>query len=227
MARKYFFNEDFFEIIDNENKAYWLGFIYADGYVSDKSLVIELHKDDESHIVKFLEDIGHPDRPKITARGYARMSVYSKKMISDLNRCGCYTRKSLTLEFPNDDIIPEHLLSHFMRGYFDGDGCFSISEGYRKRSDRDLNKRYKYIAYCFKVVGTEKFLAKYQEKLPVTANKLIFSKNSKNNFQLKYGGKNKVKIVLDWLYKNSNIVLDRKYQNYLNFINKNINNNNP
>ena len=75
MARKYFFNEDFFEIIDNENKAYWLGFIYADGYVSAKSLVIELHKDDESHIVKFLEDIGHPDRPKITARGYARMSV--------------------------------------------------------------------------------------------------------------------------------------------------------
>lgn len=39
--RKYFHNEDFFEVIDTEEKAYWLGFMFADGYILSKREVKE------------------------------------------------------------------------------------------------------------------------------------------------------------------------------------------
>ena len=32
--QKYSLNDDYFSVIDNEHKAYWLGFLYADGSLS-------------------------------------------------------------------------------------------------------------------------------------------------------------------------------------------------
>ncbi len=57
--RKYSFDEDYFEIIDNEHKAYWLGFLYADGYVNSQKSSFELRvqEKDLSHLEKFKKDI--------------------------------------------------------------------------------------------------------------------------------------------------------------------------
>mgnify|MGYP002625860766 CR=1 FL=1 len=53
-------------------------------------------------------------------------SVSSPKMKVDLIRLGAIPNKSLILEFPKD--IPNDLIRHFVRGYFDGDGCISKNE---------------------------------------------------------------------------------------------------
>lgn len=53
------FNKDYFKCIDTANKSYWVGFIYADGYVihNEKSrnyeLGIEIHENDQ-YMLDFL-----------------------------------------------------------------------------------------------------------------------------------------------------------------------------
>ena len=63
---EYNYNEKYFETIDNEHKAYWLGFLYADGYVEPiyrknkiKAFRIEigLSIEDKHHLELLLQDI--------------------------------------------------------------------------------------------------------------------------------------------------------------------------
>ncbi len=59
-SRKYSVNDDYFSIIDTEEKAYWLGFIFADGYISNKNgkrVGITLKSSDRDHIIKFAKAI--------------------------------------------------------------------------------------------------------------------------------------------------------------------------
>lgn len=58
---------------------------------------------------------------------YCRLVHDSRELALDLKNKGCYQGKSLTLTFPSKDIVPEHLIRHFIRGYFDGDGSVFIS----------------------------------------------------------------------------------------------------
>jgi intein-encoded DNA endonuclease-like protein len=43
-------------------------------------------------------------------------------MNQDLINLGCVPNKSLILKFPTEEQVPEKFLSHFIRGFFDGDG---------------------------------------------------------------------------------------------------------
>lgn len=52
-----------------------------------------------------------------------RLACYSKKSYTDLINKGCGINKSLILKFPDETQVPQNLISHFIRGYFDGDGC--------------------------------------------------------------------------------------------------------
>ncbi len=57
--RKHFYNETIFETIDSPEKAYWLGFILADGYVNEERcfMNIKLNDKDEEHLIKFIKFI--------------------------------------------------------------------------------------------------------------------------------------------------------------------------
>ena len=76
---KYYYNEDYFETIDSEEKAYWLGFLYADGYISKTTccseLGIELQKNDYNHLQKFNKSI----KGNIEVK-YRKSSKYKNKM---------------------------------------------------------------------------------------------------------------------------------------------------
>lgn len=141
---KYYYNSDFFQDIDTEEKAYWLGFLYADGcinrmYRNEKLKAMDLElglcREDETHIEKFLNslesnvEIKHKTI-KLNGRIYeaSRVQICSTKMCRDLIDKGCTPTKSLTLEFPNTETVPQDLIRHFVRGYFDGDGCVSIND---------------------------------------------------------------------------------------------------
>lgn len=131
-SRRYFVNHDYFEVIDTEEKAYWLGLMYADGHVvsSYPKVGISLHIQDKHHLEKFIKclDSNYPVNlySATTSYGhteYARIIITSEKMHKDLQRHGVLKHKSNILKFPTT--VPNHLLRHFMRGYIDGDGCIS------------------------------------------------------------------------------------------------------
>lgn len=126
------FNKHIFDVIDTEEKAYWLGFIFADGYISsrDNSFELSLKGSDIEHLHKFNKFMEHnkdnvklgevKNKDKTFLR--CRWGIVNKHLWNTLNNLGCTPRKSLTLQFPN---IPEELEIPFIRGYFDGDGCLS------------------------------------------------------------------------------------------------------
>ena len=120
-----------FETIDTEEKAYWLGFLYADGSVgsTDNRIELGLAEKDLKQIEKFKNFIGIPN--KISYRATSKSYRYTFKSIpckTDLIKQGCVPKKSLILKFPTKEQVPQDLIKHFIRGFFDGDGCISISE---------------------------------------------------------------------------------------------------
>lgn len=222
---RYYYNKDYFETIDTENKAYWLGFLYADGcinryYKNDKlrnmNLEIGLCYKDRSHIQNFLDciesNITIRDKIiKLNGKEYksSRVNVCSKKICYDLINLGCTPNKTYTLKFPTKDIVPKQYMRDFIRGYFDGDGCISTSnaEGHT-------------ISINF--TGMESFLNDLNDFL--YENKIIRKKGYVNYYKertvacsLFIYGKDTIKEVLDYLYKDSEMHLDRKYKKYLDY----------
>lgn len=196
---KYSLNENFFSI-ENETSAYWAGFIAADGCVylpknekHQHKLILEISRIDESHLEKF--DIGSNIRYRQTrtpnALGMCCKSISSNIICNDLLKYNITPNKSLTLEFPENITIEN--ARHFIRGYFDGDGCFTV--------DSTNYPRYSFL-------GTEKFLNIINSLLPVKS-KIIKVKNG-NIFYLNFNGVKNCKKIYDFLYSESNLYLDRK-----------------
>lgn len=134
-ARKNHLNHNFFEEIDSEEKAYWLGFIMADGCVyrgSDANslrLQINLKGSDVDHLQKFQHAINssYKIQEKLVKTAPACiLKVNSTKMCQDLIRLNVVPRKSLVAVMPE---IPANLEKHYIRGYFDGDGCLDLIRG--------------------------------------------------------------------------------------------------
>jgi hypothetical protein len=219
-SRKYRFNEDYFEKIDTEEKAYWLGFIYADGCVRENQgkgknkglgLEISLKESDKSHLEKFIKNIQCYDKSiikkkviKLKEKEYVayRIVINSTKMCKDLISKGVYPRKSLTLKFPTKEIVSDELLKHFIRGYFDGDGNVGVrnTHGY---------------VNCPRVtlLGTEDFLIVlkmiFEKDLKVSNVKLQLKHNNKAFSYQKTG--DDARRILRYMYDGASVYLERKY----------------
>lgn len=182
------FNEHVFDSIDTEEKAYWLGFIFADGYISkidDKQHIyhfeISLKGSDKPHLDKFNKFMEHEDPNHVKVNkaecfntgvitDRCRWCVRSKHLWETLNSYGCTPQKSLTLQFPNISIFKNNtLIKHFIRGYWDGDGCLSYIN--KEHTNADMS-----------VLGTENFLIELQKNLPLKQKYVLYNNNSlKNN----------------------------------------------
>ena len=222
---KYNYNKDYFEKIDTEDKAYWLGFLYADGCInrlyrneklSNMNLEIGLCKEDTEHLNKFSRCIESnvPIKNKInTYKGHkyesSRLIICSKKMCYDLWDKGCTPQKTYTIKFPDNNIVPDKFIRDFIRGYFDGDGCIYVNE---KTGRIEVT-----ITGMFDMLnGISNFLI--SKKILRVKPKLYKDKRSEANTMYIYG-KDSIKEILDYLYKDSNIYLDRKYAKYIEFYN--------
>lgn len=107
-----------------------------------------LKKDDLSHIEKFKSFMKCDNRISFREKQQAyRISIYSKELSDDLTKLGCFQNKSLKLKFPTSKQVPDKLIHHFMRGYFDGDGCICFGQGQLR----------------FSVIGTKDFLLEYEK----------------------------------------------------------------
>ena len=215
-SRKYYHNENFFEVIDTEEKAYWLGFIYADGYITinkgQYNFGISLSINDKEHLEKFKKSL-NATNPINTYNGngytnneYCRLLITSEKTVKDLIDKGVVLRKTNVLTFPSEQQVPKHLIHHFIRGYFDGDGCItsSMSNGYER--------------YEVKFVGTYNMLDKINniinDNCNIKISKLFKRKEYQEVFSLQYSSNKRSKVLYNYMYKNATIYLQRKFNKF-------------
>jgi hypothetical protein len=198
---KYTHNEHVFDEIDTQEKAYWLGFLYADGsvYIHRPGIALALAAKDLSHLEKFRDFIS-PEQTNISCDklNMYRITVYNKHIYEKVISHGCIPQKTFKLKFP--DTVPPSLISHFIRGYFDGDGHIGI------RKDGNVT---------FSILGNLNFLQELHD---------IFLKNlpgykpggliKKGNIYsiTKMACTKQVKELVQYLYKDSLIFLERKKQ---------------
>lgn len=214
------YNNRFFENIDTEAKAYWLGFIAADGNISKVLSTVEigLQSGDKKHLEKFVESLSGTQlvKPKKapkarTGFGYdpqqsVRVSITSRQMCKDLIANGIIPKKSLVLKFPNN--IDNDLLRHFIRGYFDGDGCLSTSGTWKNTG---------FQFFIASIAGTKDFLTELVNKLEpigITPTKIL---EHDSIYEWKKKGSKQLRLFLDFIYADCTIYLERKYQRYLEF----------
>lgn len=202
-------NEFYFNKIDTREKAYWLGFLYADGTVASKTSAVSITSIDREHLEKFKKAIGainhlitdiYDNRWK-NAKTLYRFEIKDKQIYEDLVKWGCIPNKTLLVnKIPN---IPRNFVSHFIRGYFDGDGSLH----YLKSTN---NYRISFTS------GSADFLKEIQKELEVSHLSLGHEKDS-NTYQLQISGRKQVKRILNYIYQDStnSIRLDRKYEKYL------------
>jgi len=212
---KFSVNHCYFECVDSAEKAYWLGFLYADGYVTNQHKIgLALSKADISHVEKFRKaiDSTHTIHSYFSSgfsnSEYVRLIFSSEKMAEDLNRLGCTQHKSLTLKFPNENQVPAIYLKDFARGYIDGDGSITTGGIYHP--------------IRLKICGTEEFLEGLRNyfNIIITPDMITAAlekrhKDDKNTYSLTVGSTNRVLSILDELYAGATVFLDRKYSFYI------------
>jgi hypothetical protein len=125
--RKHSLDESFFDVIDTERKAYYLGWLGADGCIFGTSVKTGVAAVDRDILEKFRADVGSSvpitDYPKT---GGCRFQFHSKRMVARLAEVGIEPRKSFThVPWP---VAPD-LRRHQIRGLIDGDGWMSIVGG--------------------------------------------------------------------------------------------------
>ncbi|MEG0370745.1 MAG: endonuclease [Clostridium sp.] len=187
--------EDFFDIIDTEEKAYFLGYIIADGNVSiyDNQYSLKFHISivDKEIVDRFLECIQSNNKTSIKNNGESYyVSLTSVHMCKRLIELGVIPNKTGKEIIPDD--IPDNLLNHLIRGIFDGDGITDIS---CKRSG---------------FIGSELLITRIKSILGITLTSFPAGKNKKVIYFL--GGKKFSKKLYDYIYENANIYLKRKKQ---------------
>lgn len=214
-------NEHYFDEIDTEEKAYWLGFLFADGNISKPKRVIQgvekpwyrievsLKHEDAAHLEKFRTALQMEATIKKSHTNFeqcerARLAFNSKHMWNTLNNYGCTPCKSKTLTFPNTNIFKNKaLIRHFIRGYVDGDGCLSYC-------DQNHNRAH------LSILGTKNILENIQDWIPLQFKLQVYGKSKENVQQLSIVGKTAF-FIANYLYSNCTIRLDRKYNKYLEY----------
>lgn len=211
LLRKYPLNENYFDIIDSEEKAYFLGLLYADGCNNIKKGVVSIGlKESDKDLLQKLNNLIQPDKPlQFCDKSYIRsrkgfensqnqytIVISSRHISNSLVELGVYKAKTFKLKFPTLYQVPKHLQSHFLRGYCDGDGYIGKSQ----------------ISF----VSTREFCEKVESliKEELNINSYIRQRGIKNVYELSLNNK-ACRTFLKFIYNDANIYLKRKYDKYI------------
>lgn len=212
---KYYINPNYFDLIDNEWRAYWLGFMYADGWVGSNgnSVGFSLQRKDEYHIDRFRQSL-QCDNPiyQYESKGFNKtegrvfsqssLTVNNQKLNSDLQKHGCVNKKSLVLKPP---VIKSDLVRHFVRGYFDGDGWVSMNE--------------KHMSFEVGFIGTYEMMEYIRDYLQSQGVSLATIEKDKkygssNTYTIRYGSLLDNEKIFNLFYYHCNIFLKRKFEKF-------------
>ncbi len=220
-------NEDFFSVLDSKEKSYILGLMYADGWVNEKynAVQIALQEGDSDILLKISNLMfgGRPlykrvwTSPKNGKKTMGNeLKVINKKLFQDLDRLGCSPRKSFTLQFPSEKLVPNHLISHFIRGYFDGDGSVMLKFKHGKLQSPSLN-----------MISSISFIEKLQEYFLKTLN-IKMGIELKKHYStpmacLVTSKASNIRILYSYLYKDcGEMFLKRKYDKFKEVLEKTV-----
>lgn len=204
-------NNTFFDTIDTEEKAYWLGFFYADGclYSNGKTASIMLTANDDSHLIKFADIFGLSIRRETAYHNRVdkfynsvRCILNSKYLCDSLLAKGVTHRKTSTATGEILKSVPDSLIHHFIRGYFDGDGHIGKVSHVGKIEATE---------HRFVLCGTQSFLLAVSNlmasKLGLRAPEPFCNTGV---YRLQWGGVWQINRIREWLYKDASICLERK-----------------
>ena len=193
--------------IDNQEKYYWLGFLFADGGVMNKyALSVGLSIVDKDHLENFRNFCQCHNEVKFQQDklGYnsCRLSIYGKDLIKYLEQYGIIKQKS---KFGRPQNIPEKFLGAWLLGLFDGDGSlFQTNRG----------------DWIFSQVGNYETMLFVQKKLKEVYDLELNICKNKSIFGLRLGEYDSY-CLLARLYKNKEYMcLERKYKKFLLFKDK-------
>lgn len=207
-SKLYDCNENYFENINTEEKSYWLGFLYADGYVRDRKnnaeMRLKLSIKDIEHLGKLKKALNTDSEIKIK-ECQAILSINQKKFVKNLIDKGCVQAKTQVIKFPL--FLREDLKRHFIRGYFDGDGSIKFTD---KNSP------------SFNVVsGSFSFLESFKDEISNKCNirnPKIYTSSNEQYGNIFWNSIPDIISIYFYLYKNSNIYLNRKREKFLKII---------
>ncbi|WP_040006174.1 hypothetical protein [Fibrisoma limi] len=210
--RKYSVDESYFDEIDCESKAYFLGLLFADGCndTLNFSFKISLQQRDGRILDQFKQALKftgpilsrEPQTNKTPIQGRCvnggtqhLLRIYSSKLSKRLSELGCVRRKSFVITYP--EWLPDSLVCHFLRGYTDGDGCLHLN---RKQCK-------------FYLIGSGAFIQSVGLILSRKCNvnvKIINHHSQERIKVLSVSGRNQVRRIVSFLYKDASVYIDRK-----------------
>ena len=199
-------DEDYFSVIDNERKAYFIGLIISDGNVfvssggRSKSTSITLSGEDKYILEEFKKDLKVNTAVANDGRGCNYVAVRSDKIADDLAKYGIVPRKSLKTYLPTN--IDEKYMRHLIRGIMDGDGNIRMNETKRR-----------YI-HSVSFTGTHRLMSDISdyisEKLSFKKRPKVYDYEDRHLSEIKIQNIEDINKLLSWLYKDATIYLTRK-----------------
>lgn len=210
--RTYPLNEHYFDVLDSDDKCYWLGALAADGYIRisaddsrHKAVVLTQHEKDIAWMKMFLRCVGTDENRKCY---YSNANVLntvlpSSHMVETLIRHGIVQRKSLVLQFP--EIVPDEFRRAFIRGYFDGDGHATTSR----------NGRLEHYPRAGFTSGSEALIRRIneiiEEEVGIAKRRVTFAVGHRVHgvYRIEYQGKNVTKLY-DYFYTGATFWMERK-----------------
>lgn len=217
--RRYDVNNTYFDCIQTEHQAYWLGLLWADGNISrtaqrcagpnrlrlvqlwSRRALLQTFLDDlESTIpIKRVDKAGHAPT--------AAIDINSRPLCMALQHLG-FGLKSERTSIP---IAESALLKHFLRGYFDGDGCLSLYEQHVRHATIYKQE--------WSLTGNETFLrnvrSTYEPLIGIESHtKLKRYRRTSQAVTLRYGKKSDVLRLCQYMYDDATLYLEEKYAQY-------------
>lgn len=194
-------NNNYFDAIDSEHKAYWLGFIFADGCIDKNQLSIEINEKDIELLKQFKQDLNLNSTISMRKRKTGNMCcirMSSPHLCESLAKYGIVANK--TKETKHLPYIDKEFLPHFLRGLIDGDGWINLAEGRYYR------------------IGLVSYYQSICEDVKKYCNLILHAENvgtiikDKNCYRYVIQCQKFAKQLANALYKDNTICLSRKYR---------------
>lgn len=201
--RLYSLDAHTFDAIDSEAKAYWLGFLFADGNVSRRSLIVGLAGVDGHHL-QYLADLCKSTAPvalRDLPGGYkgARLELTDRHLAARLLELGIEPHRPRPLA--TMEAIPAALFRHWLRGFFDGDGSVKIRKGQPAAS------------FCGNPVLLSAIRDHVADSLGGRGSLYPHSKSAV--WYLGFSGRKSCTALYDYLYVDATVYLARKRDRFL------------
>ena len=208
--------EHFFQEINEEAKAYFLGLLISDGNVfkdntgRQASISITLDLKDEYMLEKFKEVLQANTSVGHDGRGCGQIAVRSNIMAEDLAKYGVVPRKSYNTYLP---LISKEMMPHLIRGIFDGDGSIMA----KPNPSNDGHNRFLHsISFC----GTHQLMEDISNYIleNLRIKTAVYDYKDRNLSELKIQNIDNIAKFGYWIYRNSTIFLNRKKDIFNDFL---------